>query len=554
MWRPCRSKGEPPMHRLLIAALILAVCGSAAAQTVTIETGTLSGGMSETVAVFRNIPYAAPPTGPLRWKPPQPAPAWSGTRDATTLGPLCMQVASKDNGVGPGPASEDCLQLNVSSPSLSGKAPVMVWVHGGGFVNGSGTAALYDGTALAKQGVVVVTLNYRLGRFGFFAHPALTKPGQPTANYGLMDIIAALQWVQRNIRAFGGDPAKVTLFGESAGGIAVNQLMLAPQARGLFVRAITESGLGREVPTPLAAAELKGVKVAEKLGVKADQTDAAAALRAIPADVLLAAGDPNIMDADLPIADGILVTSSVIDGFRAGREARVPFIVGANDIELPRIAGGYEKGFGGLSADQEAGLVAAYGGRAAFEDRYKSDVIFTEPAMTLARLHATNGSPAYLYRFAILSQGAPKFLKGAPHAQERQYVFETLSASPWPTDAKDTALARDMSAYWTAFARTGRPAPDHLPAWPKYAGAKSVLNFTPEGPVVASPPNQAALDLIAAKADAPPKARSDVERPQATGIGRQGMTSTPSPGKISKCGWRSNMAAAAAWSSASTMT
>ena len=133
-------------------------------------------------------------------------------------------------------------------------------------------------------------------------------------------------------------------------------------------------------------------------------------------------------------------------------------------------------------------------------------------------------------------------------------MFETLSASPWPTDAKDTALARDMSAYWTAFARTGRPAPDHLPAWPKYAGAKSVLNFTPEGPVVASPPNQAALDLIAAKADAPPKARSDVERPQATGIGRQGMTSTPSPGKISKCGWRSNMAAAAAWSSASTMT
>ena len=223
--------------------------------------------------------------------------------------------------------------------------------------------------------------------------------------------------------------------------------------------------------------------------------------------LLTAAGDLNIMSGDLPIADGVLVSGSVIDGFRAGREARVPFIFGANDIEIPRIGGGYEKGFGGLTAEQEAGLVAAYGGRAAFEDRYKSDVIFTEPAMSLARLHAANGSPAYLYRFAILSGGAPKFLKGAPHAQERQSVFKTLSASPWPTDAKDAALAESVSAYWTAFAKTGRPAPEHLPLWPKYQGARSVLNFTSEGPVVASPPNQTALEMIAATADAPPKAR-----------------------------------------------
>ena len=497
------------MRRLLLAGLVLALSNvldaAASAQTVKIETGTLSGATAGDVAVFRNIPYAAPPTGPLRWKPPQPALAWSGTRDAATVGPLCMQVASKDNGVGPPPASEDCLQLNVTTPSLTGRAPVMVWIHGGGFVNGSATAALYDGTALARRGVVVVAVNYRLGRFGFFAHPALTASGGPAANYGLMDMIAALQWVQRNIRAFGGDPSQVTLFGESAGGIAVNQLMLAPQARGLFVRAITESGLGREVPTPLAAAEARGASVAEQLGVKRDQPNAAAALRAIPADVLLAAGEPSLMNGDLPIADGVTITGRVVDGFKAGREARVPFIVGANDIELPRIAGGYAKGFGGLTADQEEGLVAAYGGRAAFEDRYKSDVIFTEPATTLARLHAANGSPAYLYRFAILSGGAPTFLKGAPHAQERQYVFETLSASPWPTDAKDAALAKDVSAYWTAFAKTGRPAPDHLPAWPTYEGARSVLNFTREGPVVGPPLNQSALDMIAAQADAPPK-------------------------------------------------
>jgi len=511
MWVLCQPKGQSLMRRRFLAGLVLALSAalgaSASAQAVKVETGTLSGATSDTISVFRNIPYAAPPTGPLRWKPPQPALAWSGTRDATAVGPLCMQVASKDNGVGPPPASEDCLQLNVTTPSLTGRAPVMVWIHGGGFVNGSATAALYDGAALARQGVVVVTVNYRLGRFGFFAHPALTRTGGPAANYGLMDMIAALQWVQCNIRTFGGDPSQVTLFGESAGGIAVNQLMLAPKARGLFARAITESGLGREVPTPLAAAEARGASIGEKLDVKADQADAAAALRAIPADVLLAAGEPSLMNGDLPIADGVTITGSVVDGFRAGREAPVPFIVGANDIELPRIAGGYEKGFGGLTAEKEETLVAAYGGRGAFEDRYKSDVIFTEPAMTLARLHAANGSPAYLYRFAILSGGAPKFLKGAPHAQERQYVFETLSASPWPTDAKDAALAKDVSAYWTAFAKTGRPAPDHLPVWPRYEGAKSVLNFTPEGPVVASPPNQSALDLIATQADAPPRGR-----------------------------------------------
>ena len=227
------------------AALVLGLMalwgGGAQAQdapVVRIDSGALRGITDQGVASFRNIPYAAPPVGKLRWRPPQAPRAWNKVRDASAFGPICPQNYNpSDNGVGPLPASEDCLTLNVWTPAEVGAArPVMVWIHGGGFVNGSASAPLYDGDALARQGVVVVTLNYRLGWLGFFAHPALsaTQPGEPLGNYGLMDQIAALKWVQRNIAAFGGDPGNVTLFGESAGGMSVNKLMISPAARGLF--------------------------------------------------------------------------------------------------------------------------------------------------------------------------------------------------------------------------------------------------------------------------------------------------------------------------------
>jgi para-nitrobenzyl esterase len=260
-------------------------------------------------------------------------------RDADRYGAICMQKITPDNGVGPGPASEDCLTLNVFAPQRAAHLPVMVWIHGGGFVNGSATAPLYDGSALARQGVVVVTVNYRLGRFGFFAHPALTaeQRGGLLANYGLMDQIAALRWVKRNIGAFGGDPANVTIFGESAGGMAVNRLMMIDEARGLFAKAIVESGAGRERGQTLRQAEDDGAAFATKLGTAhAD----AAALRALPADRIVAAGDLDVIVGEAPILDGKLLREDPADAFAAGRVARVPYLIGSNSLEFPAIWSG----------------------------------------------------------------------------------------------------------------------------------------------------------------------------------------------------------------------
>jgi len=259
---------------LIVLASIVALSTS----VVQIDSGRISGTTQSGVSSYKGIPYAAPPVGNLRWRPPQPVPAWTGTRPADKVGPLCMQIINTaDNGVGPPPDSEDCLNLDVYTPAKAataakaGKAklPVMFWIHGGGYVNGSGTANLYNGTELARQGVVLVSINYRLGRFGFFAHPALTResPDGPLGNYAFMDQIAALQWVERNIAVFGGDPGNVTIFGESAGGGSVINLMISPAAQGLFQKAISESGiaridfpyLNRENDSGMSSAEEKGL-------------------------------------------------------------------------------------------------------------------------------------------------------------------------------------------------------------------------------------------------------------------------------------------------------
>ena len=474
--------------------------------------GLVIGGADDVVA-FMGIPYAAPPVGPLRWRPPQPAPAWSQPLVANKVGPICMQkYDAKDNGVGPPPMSEDCLTLNVWRPFVESDhaLPVMVWIHGGGFVNGSGTAALYDGSALARQGVVVVTLNYRLGRFGFFAHPALDRehPGEPVGNYGLMDQIAALKWVRDNIDGFGGDPAEVTVFGESAGGISVNQLMVSPAARGLFKAAITESGVGREYsvrlheanPMGAPSAEAAGEAFAKSLGVTGDD---AASLRAISAEKILAAGDPAPLNGSGPIIDGQVVPMDVADAFARGLEAKIPFIVGSNSLEFPVPPAGVEKLLGSvahLTPDQRAKIEAAYGDKAAFAQNIVSDVIFTEPARHLAALHAKNGQAVWLYRFSVLSPAVRGVLKGAVHASERQYVFQTLAASPWPTGESDKAAATAMSAYWTNFAKTGDPNGGGLPSWPTYSPAQDrLLDFTNDGPVAGKVPHPERLDAVAAR-------------------------------------------------------
>lgn len=489
----------------LVAALSLVSTGGLQAQSAPVAAKTTAGALAGLrdgdVVSFKGIPYAVPPVGSLRWRAPQPALAWTGVRTADKVGPVCQQIYNaRDNGVGPLPASEDCLTVNVWAPAThKGPVPVMVWIHGGGFVNGSGTAGLYDGAALARQGVVVVTVNYRLGRFGFFAHPALTTEakGAAVGNYGLMDMIAALKWVKTNIRSFGGDPAKVTVFGESAGGIAVNDLMVSPAAKGLFIRAIVESGAGREPAPPLDVAEKAGETFAAKVGLaKASLAD----LRNLTAEQILKAGDPDINAGGGTIADGQIMPFSAHDGFLRGAEAKVPYIVGFNSLEFPVAAAALEARLARtpeLTGSKRAKIVAAYPGPDAFAANIVSDLTFGEPALTMASLHAGHGLKTYVYRFAVLSTTAPATLKGAPHASERQYVFRTLKTSPWPTTANDAVQAAAMSAYWVSFAKTGDPNGAGRPAWPIYTSAKDeLLEFTNDGPVAKRTPGRTVFDAI----------------------------------------------------------
>ncbi|MEI4507351.1 carboxylesterase family protein [Sphingopyxis sp. CCNWLW253] len=496
---------------LPLVAIALAFPGSAAAHSgqpeVKIASGRVAGTSDGDVVSFKGLPYAAPPVGDLRWRAPKKAERWSGTRKADTYGAICQQIHQpKDNGVGPLPMSEDCLTLNVFAPVAAKKAPVMVWIHGGGYVNGSGTAALYDGSALAREGVVVVTLNYRLGRFGFFAHPALTADadGEAVGNYGLMDMIAALKWVRDNAARFGGDPRQVTIFGESAGGAAVNALMTSPAARGLFVRGIVQSGLGRETVLSLAEAESAGDAFAANVGARDATADT---LRGLSAEAILKGGDPQIFTGGGPMVDGTILTRAPIDSFRRGEQARIPYVIGWNSLEFPVPAAALSSA-NPLSSAIPTGLLAraepAYPDKDSYSLNFLSDMLFVEPAIALARLHARQGNPTFVYQFSIVPKAAQSMLKGAVHASDREYVFQTLGASNWPTDANDAAQARTISSYWAGFATTGNPNGGARPPWPRFDPAQArLIDFTGAGPMAADIPRAAAIEMIATAHDAP---------------------------------------------------
>jgi para-nitrobenzyl esterase len=498
---------------LSLLALGLAACSTslptlAESNVAAVDTGRLRGAAADGIISFKGVPFAAPPVGALRWKPPQPATRWEGVRDASAYGAVCMQKwPNNDNGIGRVTPSEDCLTLNVFTEATSGRRPVMVWIHGGGFVNGSGTADLYDGTQLAKRGVVVVSINYRLGRFGAFAHPLLTREAgsAPTANYGMMDMIASLEWVKRNIAAFGGDPRNVTIFGESAGGMAVQRLMTSPAARGLFHKAMVQSGAGREplqyldrANGRIPSAESDGAAFVTSLGVTATDT---AALRAIPAERIIAAGDPSTFTGGGPVLDGKIFVEPIVDAFRQGHEARVPYLVGYNAAEFPTTPEQVDASLTrilGLKLTDIPDVAATYPDDADRAARIVGDLIFAEPARQLAALHAANGAPTFLYRFDILPVSVRARFKGTPHAQERQYVFSTLTASPYPTDANDAALASTVTDYWAAFAKTGDPNGANRPAWPRYAAASDqLLEFTNTGPQAKTSPHAARWSAIA---------------------------------------------------------
>ena len=507
----------------LVAALGLCACAAAAARpplegapvAVPVENGVLGGRALDGVRAFRGIPYAAPPVGALRWRPPQPAPAWSGPREAIRFGADCLQHPLPtfiDPGSGQ-PTSEDCLYLNVWAPADGARHPVMVWIHGGGFTIGSGAMAATDGAALARKGVVVVTLNYRLGRFGFFAHPALTRdhPDEATGNYALMDQIAALAWVKRNIKAFGGDPAKVTLFGESAGGGSVIALMGSPAARGLFQQAIVESGGGRDdlpgldrAAADYPAGNAAGQAFAAKAGLKDPD---AAALRALPADKVLGDLDfinnRNRTDYAGMVIDGRIVTDNPAAIFARGEEAPVPLVIGFNSAEL-----GGAKAFTAASTKQAAArfgpgepalrkLYDPQGGEDGLATNFLSDVIFAEPARLLARAHAKAGRPTYLYQFSYVAQAKREKEPGAGHASEIPYVFDTVAEVDPKSTAQDRAAAAATSALWTSFALHGRPAAKGS-AWPAYGAADTLMDIAPDGARPLSGRTRARLDFLEA--------------------------------------------------------
>jgi para-nitrobenzyl esterase len=370
--------------------------------------------------------------------------------------------------------------------------PVLVWIHGGALLNGAASLPMYDGSQFARRGVILVSFNYRLGRFGFFAHPALTREaadGGRIANYGLMDQIAALEWVHRNIRAFGGDPRQVTIFGESAGAASVDVLMTVRAARGLFRGAIAESGYGRSDYARLATVSPDGKRAAEQEGVAlmnavGAASDDAATLRTVPAEAIQSQATYDLNFGF--ILDGVLLTANLWDDFRHGREAPIPFLLGSNSLETPPAPAGSTSPYAHqldpfVKVEDRPALATAYGGEPELERNLSSDVVFGGQARSLALLHAGHGYPTYLYRFAAVAESVADRFPGAVHASELPYVFDTLPAARWAMGARDQALAEAMISYWIAFARTGRPEPAGLPPWPR-ADGEHIMLFTDFGP------------------------------------------------------------------------
>lgn len=497
------------MIRHALAAVLAAAvsfAGAASAQTVRTQAGEVSGVTAAGVASWKGIPFAAPPVGALRWAPPKPPMPWKGVRSADTAGPACPQPERGEGGVGAPPAqSEDCLTLNVFAPAGARNLPVMVWIHGGAFRLGYGSAPIYDGAALARQGVVVVTINYRLGFLGFFAHPALTAaaaPGEPLGNYGLMDQLAALRWVQANIAAFGGDPKNVTAFGESAGGSSLIYLLANPATKGLVAKAIVESGGGLQQPAGLAANEQRGVAAAAKLGLP--QTATLADLRARPAtDWITAQG---ALEGGLgfgPFVDGRLVTEPPWKAFAAGRALDVPLVIGANSNEASVLStlGVPTGALNAALGDRMAALRPLYGAETPepeFTRQALGDVVFVAPSRWVAAA-AAKGAPSYLYYFSYITAARRGAVPGANHGSEIPYVFKSWEATPVLArlmSAEDKAMGDAVSACWVAFAKTGRPACPPAPAWPAYDPASDLqMEFAPTL-AVRKPARAAAMDLL----------------------------------------------------------
>jgi para-nitrobenzyl esterase len=429
-----------------------------ASAMVTIETGALRGTIADGVASWKGIPFAAAPVGALRWRAPQPAAAWTGLRDASAYGHDCMQLPFPSDAAPLGtPPAEDCLYANVWRPAgATAKLPVIVWIYGGGFVNGGASPPTYSGANLAREGVVFVSFNYRVGRFGTFAHPALTAANEDKGllgNYGFMDQVAALQWVKRNVAQFGGDPANVTLIGESAGGMSVNTMLTSPMAQGLFHRAVVMSGGNGTslLPATLQTVEKTSADFAASKGVAVDDPQALAKLRALPAETvtdglnMMKLFTPGPRNFSSPFPDGKIAVEPA-KAFAAGQFAKVPVLIGATSADI-----GGKTGYMVAGARQIAGTLA------------------------------DQGVPVWEYRFSYVADSIGK--PGAGHATDIPFFFNTQKLKyEGATTPRDNGMGATISRYILNFAKTGTPNGGDLPQWPQYSRAgDQIMDFAASG-------------------------------------------------------------------------
>ena len=482
--------------------LLLVTCGLVLAATlqaqeppvVTTQAGEVRGQVEEDIHHFKGIPFAAAPVGDLRWRPPGPVPAWSGVREATDFGPMCQQLPYPEGSIYAQPlpsVSEDCLYLNVWTPALepAALAPVMVWIHGGAFTRGAGSLAVYDGASLARAGVVLVTLNYRLNAFGYLAHETLSQEqGGSSGNYGLLDQIAALTWVKDNIAAFGGDPDRITIFGESAGSSAVSQLLASPLAEGLFAQAIGQSGGFFTLNDTLATGEAAGETL-----LSLARVESISQLRRLPAEQILAAfTEAQGVGANVrPLLDGKALPDRPLVLFKRGDFNTVPSLVGYNRDESTAFAlypstpflfktqEAFERGlkdYFGLAAYP---FIWAYpevpGSQQPYLDFWR-DLIFGWNMHTWARLTEAADAPAWLYFFTHVPAGPAGEALGAYHAAEIPYIF----GNNLPDAPEEQRVHHLLQNYWVNFARTGDPNGPGLPQWPRYGGEQRYLELAAE--------------------------------------------------------------------------
>jgi para-nitrobenzyl esterase len=486
-----------------LITLLLASCAtrpasdlaaSASAPVAATMLGDVEGQREGVLAVFRGIPFAAPPVGANRWRPPQPAADWQGIRPAKTFGAPCAQDSiAAAGGAPPAQSSEDCLYLNVWTPAKTSaeKLPVMVWIYGGGFTAGATSVPLYSGEQLAERGVVVVSVAYRLGPYGFLAHPALSAESKArvSGNYGLLDQIAGLDWVKANIANFGGDPSKVTIFGESAGGISVSMLAASPLARGRFARAISQSGgsFGATHSPPLPGENVQTLAQAERAGeALASRLGGSLVAMRTASTAEVTAASRSLQGVGWPIMDGYIIPDDQHRLYEAGRFNDTPVLIGFNSDEGALFGGPVTR------AAHESGVKSRYGkfaeeilatfpasgddGTQGSRD-LATDVMFGWHTLDWAKLQTKRSrNPVYLYYF----DNKPPYpignrlasARGAPHASELPYVFEHLgqqATMPWRSE--DHAISETMAAYWTNFAKTGDPNGPGLPRWPVFNAA-----------------------------------------------------------------------------------